>query len=127
MSTVKVNTLTGTTTAGSIAVTGEGNSTTTNLQQGLAKVWACIDGTGTINFRDSFNTSGITDNGTGDYTATYSSAMNNDDYAHPLGASVGNDFVFSRSTTTIRIKPFSVGGAQADVDPETFAILGDLA
>ena len=39
MSTIKTNTLTGTTTAGSISVTGEGNSTTTNLQQGLAKVW----------------------------------------------------------------------------------------
>ena len=37
MSTAKVNTLTGTTTAGSIAVTGEGGSTTTNLQQGLCK------------------------------------------------------------------------------------------
>ena len=34
MSTILVNTLTGTSTAGSIAVTGEGNSTTTNLQQG---------------------------------------------------------------------------------------------
>ena len=32
MSTILVNTLTGTSTAGSIAVTGEGNSTTTNLQ-----------------------------------------------------------------------------------------------
>jgi hypothetical protein len=31
-STLKINTLTGVTTAGSIAVTGEGNSTTTNLQ-----------------------------------------------------------------------------------------------
>ena len=41
-STLKINTLTGVTTAGSIAVTGEGNSTTTNLQQGLTKysgVW----------------------------------------------------------------------------------------
>ena len=37
---LKVDTLTGVTTAGSIVVTGEGNSTTTNLQQGLAKVWA---------------------------------------------------------------------------------------
>ena len=37
MSTVKVNTLTGVSTAGSIAVTGEGNSTTTNLQNGLCK------------------------------------------------------------------------------------------
>ena len=35
---LKVDTLTGVTTAGSIVVTGEGNSTTTNLQQGLAKV-----------------------------------------------------------------------------------------
>ena len=38
-STLKINTLTGVSTAGSIAVTGEGNSTTTNLQQGLCKVW----------------------------------------------------------------------------------------
>ena len=44
MSTIEpnVNTLTGTKTAGSIAVTGEGNrSTTTNLQQtGWIKAWA---------------------------------------------------------------------------------------
>ena len=39
MSTLKTNTLTGTTSAGSIVVTGEGGSTTTNLQQGLAKAW----------------------------------------------------------------------------------------
>ena len=39
MSTIKTNTLTGTTSAGSIVVTGEGGSTTTNLQQGLAKAW----------------------------------------------------------------------------------------
>ena len=39
MSTIKTNTLTGTTSAGSIVVTGEGGSTTTNLQQGLIKGW----------------------------------------------------------------------------------------
>ena len=38
MSTLRTNTLTGTTSAGSILVTGEGGSTTTNLQQGLNKV-----------------------------------------------------------------------------------------
>ena len=38
MSEILVNKLTGTSTAGSIVVTGEGNSTTTNLQQGLAKL-----------------------------------------------------------------------------------------
>ena len=41
---LKVDTLTGVTTAGSIVVTGEGNSTTTNLQQGLAKAWASLTG-----------------------------------------------------------------------------------
>ena len=38
-STLKIDNIIGVTTAGSIAVTGEGNSTTTNLQQGLAKSW----------------------------------------------------------------------------------------
>ena len=46
MSTVIVNTLTGTTTAGSISVTGEGNSTTTNLQQGLCKHWVLLGSSG---------------------------------------------------------------------------------
>ena len=45
MATLKTNTLTGTSTAGSIAVTGEGNSTTTNLQQGLVKAWCKFNGT----------------------------------------------------------------------------------
>ena len=61
---LKVNKLTGVTTAGSISVTGEGNSTTTNLQQGLAKAWINLNGTGTIASRDSFNVSSIADQGT---------------------------------------------------------------
>ena len=45
--TVKIDTIKGKTTAGSIDVTGEGNSTTTNLQQGLAKCWCHSDNTST--------------------------------------------------------------------------------
>ena len=57
---LKVDALTGVTTAGSISVTGEGNSTTTNLQQGLAKAWVnFIQGGPTA--RDSFNLSSLTD------------------------------------------------------------------
>ena len=52
---LKVNTLTGVSTAGSIAVTGEGNSTTTNLQQGLAKAWVHFDGSGTVAVNDTLN------------------------------------------------------------------------
>jgi hypothetical protein len=77
---LKVDTLTGVTTAGSIVVTGEGNSTTTNLQQGLAKAWIRFNGSGTIAVIDSFNIASITDNGTGDYTNTFTNAMINNDY-----------------------------------------------
>ena len=75
MSTLKTNTLTGTTSAGSIVVTGEGGSTTTNLQQGLAKAWFDVTGLSTATINDSLNTSGITDNGTGDYTIAYANDM----------------------------------------------------
>ena len=79
---LKVDKFTGVTTAGSILVTGEGNSTTTNLQQGLAKAWVAFTGTGTISTNDSFNTSGVTDNGTGDYTPAWTNAFNGaNDYA----------------------------------------------
>ena len=78
---LKVDTLTGVTTAGSIVVTGEGNSTTTNLQQGLAKTWVNFNGNSTIATRDSLNTASLTDNGTGDYTVNFTNNMNNDDYA----------------------------------------------
>ena len=78
---LKVDTITGVTTAGSISVTGEGNSTTTNLQQGLAKVWVNFNGTGTVAIRDSLSVSGLTDNGTGDQTVAFANNMDNDDYS----------------------------------------------
>ena len=78
---LKVNTLTGVSTAGSIVVTGEGNSTTTNLQQGLCKQWIHFNGEGTVAILDSFNTTSITDNGTGDHQVTIASDMANDDFS----------------------------------------------
>ena len=78
---LKVDKFTGVTTAGSIDVTGEGNSTTTNLQQGLNKVWINLNGTSTISTNDSLNVSGTTDNDVlTDYTITISNDMNNSSY-----------------------------------------------
>ena len=79
---LKVDTLTGVTTAGSISVTGEGNSTTTNLQQGLTKVWVRFNGTSTVAVNDSLNVSGLTDHGTGDYQVNFTNNMANANYAH---------------------------------------------
>ena len=61
---LSVDALEGRTTKGSIVVTGEGTSKTTNLQQGLAKVWIKADHTSTTN-QDSFNVSSISDTATG--------------------------------------------------------------
>ena len=69
-----VNTLKGTTTAGSINVQGEGNAIT-NLQQGLCKAWIMQEDGTTVH--DSLNQASLTDNGTGNYTITFTNNMNN--------------------------------------------------
>lgn len=74
----KIDELTGKTTAGSIAVTGEGGSTTTNLQQGLTKGWTRFAGSATVS--DSLNTSSITDRATGKYQMNHSNNMGNANY-----------------------------------------------
>jgi len=78
---LKVDKFTGVTTAGSIDVTGEGNSATTNLQQGLAKVWVKFQGSDTFGVNDSFNSSGVTDDGTGIHTVSISTNLSDGDYA----------------------------------------------
>ena len=93
MSEILVNKLTGTSTAGSILVTGEGNSTTTNLQQGLAKAYISFSTDNPTSVRGSFNTSSVTDNGTGDTTIAINNNMANINYAIPsqLGDSDQSD------------------------------------
>jgi hypothetical protein len=77
------STLTGVTALGNTGSTvkSEGGAVTTNIAQGLAKAWVNFNGTGTIATRDSYNTSSMTDNGTGDYTVNFTSNMANADYS----------------------------------------------
>ena len=78
---IKTDTFEGQTTAGSIAVQGEGTATT-NLQQGLAKLWHQTDASsGTPSTQDSFNLTNITDNGVGNFTFNFTSNMSNNDYS----------------------------------------------
>ena len=140
MATLKTNTLTGTSTAGSIAVTGEGNSTTTNLQQGLAKSWVYLKGNDTFGIQDSFNTASATDNGEGDYTTVRTNAFANDDYATAgicsstagglahYNVIVENQDYRLRSTTSLRT--YVLNAAQTtsrDVIDYSLQFCGDLA
>lgn len=47
----------------------------------LCRAWVNFDGTGTVAIRASFNVSSITDNGTGDYTVNFTTAMPDANYA----------------------------------------------
>ena len=77
---LKVDTITGVTTAGSVAVTGEGNSTTPNLQQGLAKSLLNYNQTGPTT-DDSFNISSVSDDTTGTFTPAYTNVFSNVNYS----------------------------------------------
>ena len=125
---LKVNTLTGVSTAGSIAVTAEGNSTTTNLQQGLAKAWGQYSGSGTT-YADSFNLASATDNGTGDYTYAITNDMANANYTPQCtNVTTGNYILIAHAGAvgTIQVKSRSDSTSAHD-DPNGIAIFGDLA
>ena len=135
-SVLKVNTLTGVTTAGSIAVTGEGKSTTTNLQQGLAKVWGNYNASQAL--QDSFNTASITDVATGDHTINFSNNMGNANYAMGSTGSNGSGAAATSYTMTAgdlatdRVQvdvflPTASGMAKGDRSTNLYMITGDLA
>ncbi len=132
MSEILVNKLTGTSTAGSILVTGEGNSTTTNLQQGLAKVWCSVDVT-TVD--DSLNISSLTDTATGKATMNYTNNMSSEHYGLTMGCAIqsqvpicypqDNSFITTSAHRIVTI--ISAGGSVADAEYLGSQVTGDLA
>ena len=98
-----------------------------NGMTGIAKAWVNFNGTGTVAIRNSFNVSSVTDNGTGDYTVNFTTAMPNANYAVALvnsnsigGASVAKiasadatSAPTTMSTTQLRI---GNGGGGSPVD-----------
>ena len=133
---LKVDTITGVTTAGSISVTGEGNSTTTNLQQGLAKVFITVDQTGTTTNLESFNVASIVDNGTSMTTSNFSNIMNNAVYVYNLsrdrtgsqnGGIVQNSTSTQPTSSALRFNCWNESFSGQDVDRACLSIHGDLA
>lgn len=58
----------------------------TSEASGLAKAWVNFNGTGTVAIRASFNVSSITDNGVGDYTVNFTTALVDANYSYQLQA-----------------------------------------
>jgi hypothetical protein len=65
----------------SAVINSEGGAVTTNIAQGLAKCWIHLKGADTFANVDSLNVSGVTDNGTGDYTITINNDMGSNTYS----------------------------------------------
>ena len=139
---LKVDELEGVTTAGSIDVTSEGGAVSTNLQQGLAKMWVNHDKLTSDSTYDSFNVSSVTDVGTGVSTYNLTNSMNNANYSALISAGGTMSFATGKlfgsngtggvtaptSSAFNQVTGFATGaGNVGDSDYNTAAVLGDLA
>ena len=130
---LKVDKFTGVTTAGSIDVTGEGNSTTTNLQQGLAKCWINYDATASSDYtRDSFNVASTTDHAVGQHDVSFSNVMANVNHTGVTNGhrddNVAISIIHYGQADLFRFKLNAhTSGTNTDSDATFGAIFGDLA
>ena len=96
----------------------------------FCRAWVNFNGTGTVAIRASFNVTSITDNGTGDYTVNFTTAMPDANYAVVSTAQRGDSAAggiigqvqgttanayTSITTTSVRIRTINV--AETTVDP----------
>ena len=132
-----VDELTGRASAGSIAVTAEGGTVTTSLQQGLAKAWNHYDqkgDSGSTQILDSFNISSVSDDQTGVSTHLFANDMNNN-FSSTTALSIDRDtrnlFTSGPETTLhsdkVQISCLNTGNSLVDPDSVSIITCGDLA
>jgi L-aminopeptidase/D-esterase-like protein len=118
--------------ANSLTIRGEG-SNQTSVQQGLTKFWVKWNGTGAAAESDSFNSSGLTDNGTGDTTFGFTTNMGNANYSLATSnssAEANNSQTNMNQPTTSTIRMDTRSGANdsnLDTSKNSGQINGDLA
>jgi hypothetical protein len=85
MSEIKVDTLTGKTSAGDITVTSEGGAATMQLQQGLAKAWMLFNEP-SATLTDGLNISSASDLGTGHFQHSFTNSFSTANFNYSFGA-----------------------------------------
>lgn len=93
----------------------------------LCRAWVNFNGSGTVAIRASFNVSSITDNGTGDYTVNFTTAMPDANYSGVCSAQrtvTDNGFVNGIATgvSAFRIRTAGSTGTSVDYDAVNVAI-----
>ena len=99
----------------------------TTEQGQLCKAWVNFNGTGTVAIRAAYNVSSITDNGTGNYTDNFTSAMADANYATVAtgtadGSSIKSIFVQNSGQTITSVNVLTVGSAFYDTAITNVAI-----
>jgi hypothetical protein len=87
-----------------------------------AKAWVNFNGSGTVAIRAAGNVSSITDNGTGDYTVNFTTALTDANYvwvgsatwSTTYGGNIYVDNTYPPTTTNIRFYVLSTSYAFAD-------------
>jgi hypothetical protein len=95
------------------------------------RAWVNFNGTGTVAIRASGNVSSITDNGTGDYTINFTTAMPDANYVAAGGAGDDNNgdriispmFFETPTTTTHRMRTTNNPGTPQDVSRITISYI----
>jgi hypothetical protein len=82
----------------------------------FCRAWVNFNGTGTVAIRASFNVSSITDNGTGDYTVNFTTAMSDANYAYSSGSvnNFGSMYLSSIATGSLRLVNTNNAGSPVD-------------
>lgn len=95
------------------------------------RAWVNFNGTGTVAIRASGNVSSITDNGVGDYTVNFTTAMPDANYCFQLSQSDavnGSTYVFpsqfttSPTTSALRVGNIGSGASSAKGDPSIYCV-----
>jgi hypothetical protein len=103
-------------TASTPPVFKDGNGTQIGT---LCRAWVNFNGTGTVAIRASFNVSSITDNGTGDYTVNFTTALPDANYSTSVATNnevnACSSYLSTQSTTSQRIVYRNTSGVASDV------------
>lgn len=95
---------------------------TAGLEYGKCLAWVNFNGTGTVAIRKAMNVSSITDNGTGDYTLNFTTALPDSNYIALVtnGGNTGSLLAGGRFDTTVpttsacRVGSWNTAGTATD-------------
>lgn len=114
---------------GQTTIVGEGGTTTTSLQQGLAKSWITFTSASSFTNHDSLNVATLTDSGAGYGTVTMTNVMSSIYHTVHSTSNDNNAHAGSGSHTTANYQLFSKDSnhSLADTTSQYGTVFGDLA